>query len=285
MSSRLTPPLVSCEWLAERLAARDIAILDATFVLPNQGRQAEQEYLVEHIPGAKFFDVDTVADMSDPLPHMLPTPEFFAASVGRLGIDNTTHVVVYDNNDFMASARLWWTFRVFGHDRVSVLDGGLKRWLALGRGFESGLATLVTSRRFEAYFRAELVRNLDEVRSLLAQSESQIADARSPGRFMGSEPEPRPGLRSGHIPGSKNVFFKTLIDESSGLMKSSPAIDGVFRNAGLDLQRPIVTTCGTGVTAAVLALGLFRLGREDVPVYDGSWAEWGGREDTPIELG
>lgn len=277
--------LVSCEWLAERLGERDLVILDATFFLPNQGRDAESEYRVEHLPGARFFDIDRVADASSSLPHMLPSPEFFAACAGRLGIDNATLVVAYDNNSFLASARAWWMFRVFGHDRVSVLDGGLRRWKDLKLPVESDAASAPVSRSFRADYRPELVRNLDQMRAIFGGPGIRIIDARSAGRFAGTEPEPRTGVCSGHIPGSSNLPYRKLVDEASGLMKMPDAIREAFESLGLDLRQPIVTTCGTGVTAAILALGLYRLGREDISVYDGSWTEWGARGDTPVETG
>jgi thiosulfate/3-mercaptopyruvate sulfurtransferase len=260
-------------------------VLDATFFLPTQGRDAAAEFRAAHLPGARFFDIDAVADHHSALPHMLPQPSEFAAAVGALGIDNGTHVVVYDANSFMASARAWWMFRVFGHERVSVLDGGLVAWRARGQPVQSAPSPPVAVRRFEAGFRPVLVRDLEAMRLLVDGEGPQIVDARSPGRFAGSEPEPRAGLRFGHLPGSHNVFFKWLIDSESGLMKAEGELADAFRSAGLDLQEPLVTTCGTGVTAAILALALYRLGCVDVPVYDGSWTEWGGRADTPIATG
>lgn len=283
--STVHEPLVSCAWLAAHLHSREIVILDATFFLPSQGRNAEQEYRNEHLPGARFFDIDQIADRASPLPHMLPSPEFFAASAGALGIADDTHVIAYDNNSFMASARVWWTFRVFGHDRVSVLDGGLKQWQSAGLPVEAGASALVQSRPFAAGYRRELVRDLGQVWGILGQRGIRIVDARSPGRFAGTDPEPRPGVRSGHIPGSTNLCYRGLVDGPSGLMKSPDQIEAELRAAGLERDQPMVTTCGTGVTAAILALALFRLGREDIPVYDGSWTEWGGRDDTPVEAG
>lgn len=281
MQTDSSSPLVSPVWLADRLKAPEIVVLDAGFFLPNQGRNAAGEYGEGHIPGARFFDIDAIADHGTSLPHMLPSPDFFAESVGRLGIDNRTEVVVYDNNSFMASARVWWTFRVFGHDRVRVLDGGLARWKTWGGKLTAGTET-ATPREFTARFRPQLVRGLAEMQALLADAGVQILDARSPGRFAGTEPEPRQGLRSGHIPGSRNLFFKRLVDDRTQCMKPVEEIRAEFTAAGIDLRRPVVTTCGTGVTASILALGLFCLGREDTAVYDGSWTEWGSREDTLV---
>ena len=273
-------PLVSPEWLLEHLGDPDIVVLDATFFLPNQGRDAGREYLESHLPGAHFFDIDAIADHSTILPHMLPSAEFFAESAGRLGIGQRAHVVAYDNNSFMASARAWWTFRVFGHGRVAVLDGGLARWKALGLPLESG-GVETTPQKFSATFHPGLVRGLDEMRVLSGDTSAQILDARSPGRYAGSEPEPRAGLRSGHIPGSRNLFFKRLIDEQTQCLKSNTELEREFHEAGIDPHRPVIATCGTGVTASVLALGLYCLGNPYAAVYDGSWTEWGGREDTP----
>lgn len=276
-------PLVDCGWLVERLDDPVIAAVDATYFLPNQGRDAEAEFHAGHIPGARFFDIDTIANLADPLPHMLPTAEAFAAAVGRLGIGNDTHVIAYDGNDFLASARVWWMFRVFGHDRVSVLDGGLKRWNMLGLPLRDG-SEAVVARPFTARFRPELVVDLEKMKRLVA-TQAQILDARSPGRFAGTEAEPRPGLRAGHMPGSRNLFFRNLIDERTLRFKPVEELERLYRSAGLNLGEPVVTTCGTGVTAAILALGLYLLGRPDTAVYDGSWTEWGSRSDTPVERG
>lgn len=284
MHTETFPPLISAESLASRLNDPDIAVLDATFFLPNQGRDATQEYLGAHLPCARFFDIDAVADHASALPHMLPSEGFFAEAVGKLGIGNHALVVVYDNNSFMASARAWWTFRVFGHERVMVLDGGLARWKELGLPLESG-PVASTPREFKATFHPGLVRGLDEMKMLLNDEAVQILDARSPGRFTGTEPEPRRGLRSGHIPGSKNLFFKRLVDERTHCLKPLAGLEAEFQQAGIDLRRQVVATCGTGVTASVLALGLYCLGNEYAAVYDGSWTEWGGRDDTPVSAG
>ncbi|QXP90888.1 3-mercaptopyruvate sulfurtransferase [Methylococcus capsulatus] len=278
------PPLVDVRWLAGHLHDPQVVVVDASFFMPAQRRDAKTEFGAAHIPGARFFDIDAIADTTCPLPHMLPAPAFFAEQVGRLGIGNDTHVIAYDGNDFMASARVWWTFRVFGHDRVSVLDGGLRCWREQGLPLSSEEAAR-TECEFQARFRPELVSNLEDLRKAAAERSIQILDARSPGRFAGTEPEPRPGLRSGHIPGSRNLFFQRLIDETSHCFKSVAALAALYRDAGIDLDRPVTTTCGTGVTASILALGLYLLGRTDTAVYDGSWSEWGGRTDTPVETG
>lgn len=285
MHAGTASPLVGAEWLAAHLNAPEIVVLDATFFLPNQGRDAAKEYLDAHLPGARFFNIDAVADHGSYLPHMLPSAAEFAAAAERLGIDNHTQVVVYDHNGFMASARVWWTFRVFGHERVRVLDGGLARWKALGLPLETGPVTPAPRGGFHAVFHPGLVRSLDEVMAEMNDPAVQIVDARAPGRFAGTEPEPRPGLRSGHIPGSRNLFFKRLVDEASQCLKSAAELEREFHATGVDLHHPVVATCGTGVTASVLALALYVLGNEYAAVYDGSWTEWGGREDTPVETG
>lgn len=284
MHAELPSPLVAAEWLQARLDDPEVVVLDATFFLPNQNRDAGREYLDAHIPGARFFDIDAVADHASTLPHMLPSAEQFAAAAGRLGIGARTLVVAYDNNSFMAAARVWWTFRVFGHERVAVLDGGLARWRALGLPLETGPVE-PAPQEFAATFHPGLVRGLEEVRARLGDATVQIADARSPGRFAGSEPEPRAGLRSGHMPGSKNLFFKRLVDDNTQCLKPIPDLAQEFATAGLDPERPVIATCGTGVTASVLALGLYCLGNQYAAVYDGSWTEWGGRADTPVNTG
>ncbi|MGR9109079.1 MAG: 3-mercaptopyruvate sulfurtransferase [Gammaproteobacteria bacterium] len=277
-----TSPLISADQLVSDLHAPDIVILDATFFLPNQSRNGETEFQKEHIPGARFFDIDRIADRESPLPHMLPSADQFAESAGSLGIDQDSRVVVYDNNSFLASARVWWTFRVFGHERVAVLDGGLKRWKSLNLPLEAGTAS-VPMRQYRAAYQAELVCNFEEVLLSLDKADTQILDARSASRFAGTEAEPRPGLRSGHIPRSLSLPFTEVLDTQSGCLKPVDEIADRFNKLGLRLDLPVVASCGSGVTAAILALALYRIGKKDTAVYDGSWSEWGARSDAPVE--
>lgn len=276
------PALVSTGWLAARLGEPDLRVVDATWYLPHLRRDAHAEYLDAHVPGAVFFDIDAIKDTGSPLPHMLPEAKEFAVAVGRLGIGDGDRVVIYGQRFMIASARVWWTFRVFGHERVTVLDGGLPKWKAEGRAIESG-PVAPRERRFTPRYRPELVRDLARMRANAGGRAEQVVDARSRGRFAATEPEPRPGLRGGHIPGSVCLPYDELFRREDGTLRPAAELREAFTAAGLDLGRPVVTTCGSGVSAAVLALGLHALGRHDVPVYDGSWTEWGGRTDTPIE--
>jgi thiosulfate/3-mercaptopyruvate sulfurtransferase len=277
----MTDPLVGTDWLAKHLGEPDLKVVDATFYLPHLKRDARAEFEQAHIPGAIFFDIDAIADHSVPLPHMLPDAQAFADAVGALGIGNGDRVVAYGGRGLIASARVWWTFRVFGHDRVAVLDGGLAKWKKEGRPVEPGVPA-PAPRRFAATFHEELVADLDRVRAVLERRDAQIVDARSRGRFTATEPEFRPGLRGGHIPGSMNLPYNELFRAEDDAMLPAEEVRGAFSRAGLDPARPVVATCGSGVSAAVLALALYRLGRRDAAVYDGSWTEWGGRADTPV---
>jgi thiosulfate/3-mercaptopyruvate sulfurtransferase len=275
--------LVSTAWLAEHLREPDLRVLDGTYFLPNVPRDAEAEFRARHIPGAVRFDIDDIKDHGNPLPHMLPPPAEFAAKVGALGIGDTTRVIAYDVHGLMSAARVWWMFRVFGHDKVAVLDGGLPKWLAEGRPIESGPAR-PRAAVFTPRFRGELVRGLAEVRAELATERAAVADARSAGRFSGAEPEIRPGLKSGHMPGARNLPYGSLLN-ADGTLVPPDEIARRFAAAGIDVRGPVTASCGSGVTACILALGLYLTGKEDAAVYDGSWSEWGGRDDTPIARG
>jgi thiosulfate/3-mercaptopyruvate sulfurtransferase len=273
--------LVTATWLAGELGAPDLRIIDGSWHMPALARDARAEFTAAHIPRAVFFDIDRTADSSVPLPHMLPSASVFSSSVGALGIGNDDRVVVYDVRGVVSAARVWWMFRAFGHERVAVLDGGLPAWRAEGRPLEQG-EPKPTARHFAARFRPELVRDVAAVRANLVTEREQVVDARSRGRFAGTEPEPRAGLRRGHIPGSANVPYEILYRDDGTLLPPT-ALREAFAQAGVQLDKPIVTSCGSGITACVLALGLHVLGREDAAVYDGSWADWGGRADTPID--
>ena len=279
----MSDPVVSTAYLASRLGAPDLAIVDATWFMPAEGRSGRREFEAAHIPGAVFFDIDAIADTSGGLPHMLPSPDVFAREAGALGLSPDQEVVVYDAHGLFSAPRVWWTLRVMGFPRVFVLDGGLPKWVGEGRPVAQGAAA-PSPRTFAARFDSALVRSVEEILQVVQDSSSQMVDARPAARYRGETPEPRAGLRGGHMPGACNVPFATLLDEA-GRLKPADAIKAAFEAAGVDLGRPVVTTCGSGVTAAVLALGLSRLGLDRVPIYDGSWSEWGGREDTPVVTG
>ncbi len=279
--------IVSTGWLADNLANPDVVILDGSWHLPAEKRDPRAEYVSGHIPGARFFDIDKTADQASHLPHMLPAAASFSASMSLLGIGDGDAVVVYDASapGIMSAARVWWTLRAFGHDNVAVLDGGFKKWKAEGRAVSVDAPSVRTPKEFRAKLRAALVRNVDEMREIVTSRSSQIADARSVGRFAGRDPEPRPGLRSGHMPGARNVPFGALLT-AEGTLRPAAELRAAFEGAGIDVDQPIVTSCGSGVTAAVLSLALAVLGRADNGLYDGSWSEWGQESlDTPVATG
>jgi len=280
---RLPTPLVSTAWLAAQLGEPSLVVVDASWYLAAMQRDGRAEYRAGHLPGAVFWDLDALSDRTSDLPHMLPDPDTLARDIGGLGIGNRDRVVVYDGSGVnLSAARVWWTFRVAGHAAVAVLDGGLPRWRAEGRPLEAGEVTRPAV-PYVGQYRPELVRSLEQLRDSLATGTVQVLDARSRGRFAGTEPEPRPGLRGGHIPGARNLPFLELVGPE-GLLRSTEELGRLYRDAGIDLSRPVVTTCGSGATACALTLGLALLGVE-AAVYDASWSEWGRENGPPIEQG
>jgi thiosulfate/3-mercaptopyruvate sulfurtransferase len=275
-------PLVSTDWLAARLGAPGLRVIDGSWYLPNSGRDAHSEYLAEHIPGAIFFDLDASSNNQNPLPHMLPAEQAFAARVESLGINDGDDLVVYDGSgNNLSAARVWWMFRVFGHSRVAVLDGGLGKWRREQRPLEAGPVTLPPG-RFRARLEGERVRDLADLRSNIDSRRELVVDLRPAGRYAGIQPEPRPGIRGGHIPGSKNLPFTELV-ASDGTILPVEQLRRHLHQRGVELSQPIIATCGSGTSACALVLALDLLGFSDVAVYDGAWTEWGGRDDTPIE--
>ncbi len=276
--------LVATDWLASHLSTPGLVILDGSMHLPTAKRNAKAEYLAEHIPGALFFDIDDIADHTSPLPHMLPPADKFASRVKKMGIGDGMHIVVYDSEGLYSAARVWWMFRAMGHEEVRILNGGLKKWKAEGRPLEDGEPRPRQQRHFSARLNAELVRDVADVRGLIGSKAVQIVDARAAARFEGSVPEPRAGLRSGLIPGWRNGRFATLLN-ADGTLRPAGELEAIFAKAGVDPARPVVASCGSGVTAGVVALALAVLGRTNAAVYDGSWTEWGGDASLPIETG
>jgi thiosulfate/3-mercaptopyruvate sulfurtransferase len=274
--------LMSTDRLASRLSDRNVVAVDASYPSPGEPNRAQAEYLEGHIPGAVFFDIEAISDHSTDLPHMLPGPKHFGEAARALGIGDGDTVVVYDNVGLYSAPRVWWTFRIFGAKEVFILDGGLPRWKAEGRPIEHGPVKRAP-KTFNADMNVGAVATLADVRMALADESAQIVDARSAERFSGKAPEPRPGLRSGHMPRSFNLPFARLV--ANGRLAPRAQIETAFKESGADLDKPIITTCGSGITAAILTLALESIGKEPKGLYDGSWAEWGARPDVPVERG
>jgi len=275
-------PLVSTNWLAERLGKPGILVFDTTKYLPNEPKDGKAEFKLAHIPGARFFDIDDIADPDTTLPHMVPTAGRFAAKMAALGVANASTIVFYDQKGLASAARGWWMMGLFGHDRAAVLDGGLPKWQAEGRPVEAGDPTSATPAEFRPDLRATRLRGVGDILANVVTQAELVLDARAAGRFTGAVPEPRAGMRSGHMPGAANMPYTELLAGDQTLLPPA-ALRARFAAAGVDGSRPVVTSCGSGVTACILTLALTLAGLPAGAVYDGSWTEWGGRPDTPVE--
>ena len=276
--------LVTTQWLEEHLGSPDIAVIDASWHLPASGRNAKAEFAAARIPGSQFFDIDELSDTNASLPHMLPSPEKFSSRMRKMGIGDGKKVIAYDGSGLFSAARAWWMFKVFGHEDVAVLDGGFPKWQAEGRPVDEDAAHKPQERHFTSRFQSLLLRDKADVAEALKQETAQIADARSPARFRGEEAEPRAHVRAGHMPGARNVHYASLL-KPDGTLKSPEAIAATFAAAGIDPAKPVITSCGSGVTAAILTLALTQIGARNHALYDGSWTEWGGDPDSAVVTG